>query len=130
MEDATQSNDGKMLKGGIAGSFIAAVCCFTPILVYTFLGVGLSAYIGGIDYVVFPVMFTALGVTAYALYLQSGCKGISPKLIIAALALAFSVLLIWLEFKYALRISLAAVALVAAYGYYLRSAKSKTQTAS
>jgi len=118
----------KLLKGGIGGSLIAAVCCFTPLLVFAFTGVGLAGWIGGLDYFLFPMLFASLGVVAYALYLRAGAHGASPRLIIAILAVAFSALLIWLEFRYALRISFAAVALVAAYGLYLRSAN--TQSAS
>jgi len=123
MNDTVQQQNGNKLKTGIAGSLIAAVCCFTPVLVISFSAVGLTGLIGGIDYVVFPVLFASLGLVAYALYLRSGNKGISPKPIIAVLIVMFSGLLIWLEFRYALRISLAAVALVAVYGYYLRTAK-------
>lgn len=129
MKQTTQQNHGKLLKNGISGSLIAAVCCFTPLLVILFTGVGLSGLIGGIDYVVFPAMFASLGVTAYALYLRSGNKGLSPKPVIAVLVVAFPALLIWLEFRYALRISLAAVALLAVYGFYLRSAKRPNRVA-
>jgi len=125
MQDATQLQDNKLLKRGIIGSMIAAVCCFTPLLVIAFAGVGLSALIGGLDYVLFPMLFASLGVVAFALYLRSGHTGNSPKATIAILALVFSAVLIWLEFKYALRISFAAVGLVALYGFYLNSAKTR-----
>lgn len=126
MSNDERSHSGKLLKTGIAGSLIAAVCCFTPLLVVALTGVGLSGLIGGIDYVVFPVMFISLGLVAQALYIRAGRPGASPKYVIAILAVAFSALLIWLEFKYALRISLAAVALVIVYGVYLRSSKTST----
>jgi len=125
MEDTVPAQGDKMMKKGVIGSLVAAVCCFTPALVFLFAGVGLSGLIGGLDYVLFPLLFASLGVTAYAFYLRSGNKGMSPKTIIAVLALTFSALLIWLEFKYALRISLLAVALVAIYGFYLRPSKSQ-----
>ena len=127
MNDTEQQQSAKMLKTGIAGSLIAAACCFTPLLVLAFAGAGLSGLVGGIDYVVFPVMFASLGVVAQALYIRAGRPGASPKAIIGMLVVAFAALLIWLEFRYALRISLAAVALVAIYGLYLR--KSNAQTA-
>jgi len=125
MEDATHPEYNKLLKRGIIGSLVAAVCCFTPLLVLAFAGVGLSGLIGGLDYFLFPMLFTSLAVVAYALYLRSGQTGNSPKAIIAIMALAFSIGLIWLEFKYALRISFAAVGLVAAYGFYLNSTKAR-----
>jgi len=122
MSNDDQAQGTKMIKTGIAGSLIAAVCCFTPLLVFAFAGAGLSGLIGGIDYVVFPIMFASLGVVAQALYIRAGRPNPSPKPIIAILVVGFAALLIWLEFRYALRISLAAVALVAIYGFYLRSA--------
>ncbi len=122
MNDAAQPQDNKLLKRGIIGSLIAAVCCFTPLLVIAFVGVGLSSLVGGLDYVLFPILFGSLGLVAYALYLRAGRLGFSPRPVIAVLVLAFSAALIWLEFKYALRISFGATALVALYGFYLRSA--------
>ncbi len=125
MNESAQQQSRKLLKVGIVGSLIAAICCFTPLLVLVFVGAGLTGLVGGIDYVVFPVMFASLGLVAYALYLRSGNRGYSPKTLIAVLVLGFSALLIWIEFRYAVRISIAAVALVAIYGLYLRSTKSQ-----
>ena len=96
------------------------LCCFTPVLVILLGFVGLSAIIGGLDYVLFPMLFASLGLVSYALYLRSGNRGPSPKIVIIMLVIALSAILIWLEFRYALRISIAATALVVAYGYYLR----------
>ena len=114
-----------MLVKGIAGALIAAVCCFTPLLVGLFVITGLSGLIGGIDYVVFPVMFASLGVVAMALYQRAGSEGASPKPVIIGLVAAFSALLIGLQFRYAVRLSLAAVALVVLYGLYLRFAATR-----
>ncbi len=113
-------NNNNLLRNGIVGSVIAALCCFTPALVIILGFVGLSAIIGGLDYVLFPMLFASLGMISYALYLRSGNKGSSPKIIIIVLVVMLSALLLWLEFKYALRISIAVVAVVAAYGFYLR----------
>ncbi len=128
MTSSENPKNSKMLKGGIVGSLVAAVCCFTPLLVIAFTGAGLAGLVGGLDYVLFPMLFGSLGVVAYALYLQAGSLGASPKVIIAVLVVLFSGLLIWLEFRYALRISLAAVALVLAYWFYVRSANLKLET--
>ena len=98
-------NDRKMLATGLTGTVIAALCCFTPVLVIALGAVGLSAFVGGIDYVVFPIMFASLGLVAFALYQRSGGIGIKPKPLIAVLVLVFSAALIFLEFRYALRIS-------------------------
>jgi mercuric ion transport protein len=126
MSNLQNQRNNKLLISGIVGALVAAVCCFTPILVIGLIGVGLSALVGGIDYVVFPIMFASLGLIAYALYQRSGGIGFKPKPVISALVIAFSAVLLLLEFKYALRISFAAVALVAIYGFYLRSAQSRT----
>ncbi len=123
--ETDQLKEKKLLKGGIIGSSIAAVCCFTPLLVIAFTGAGLAGLIGGLDYVLFPLLFGSLGIVALALYMQAGRPGPSPKSIIGVLVVIFSGLLIWLEFRYALRISLAALALVLGYWYYLRSAQKK-----
>ena len=113
-------NSNKLLRNGIVGSVIAALCCFTPALVIILGFAGLSAIIGGLDYILFPMLFASLGMISYALYLRSTNKGSSPKISIIVLVIMLSALLLWLEFKYALRISIAAVAVVAAYGFYLR----------
>ena len=119
-------NDKKLLRKGIIGSVIAALCCFTPVLVVMLGFVGLSAIIGGLDYFLFPMLFASLGVVGYALYMRSGYKGPSPKIISVVLVITLSVLLFWLEFRYALRISVAAAAVVAAYGFYLRTPANRT----
>ena len=61
----------KLLGTGIAGSVIAAICCFTPALVVLVTAVGLSAIIGYLDYVLFPALAFFLGLTGYALYRRS-----------------------------------------------------------
>ena len=114
-------NDRKLLRTGIAGSAIAAVCCFTPALVVLFGFAGLSAFVGWLDYGLFPMLFASMGVVAYALYLRFGRKGPSPTVIIIVAVVALSALLFWLEFRYALRIYIAAAVAVAAYAYYLRA---------
>ncbi len=120
-------NNNKLLRNGIVGSVIAALCCFTPALVIILGFAGLSAIIGGLDYILFPMLFASLGMIGYALYLRSGNKGSSPKIIIIVLVVMLSALLLWLEFKYALRISIAVVAVVAAYGFYLRKSANTTE---
>lgn len=115
------TKDKKLLRTGSIGAAIAAICCFTPALVVLFGIVGLSAFVGWLDYGLFPVLFASMGLIAYALYLRSGRTGPSPTTAIVAATFALSALLIWLEFRYALRISIAAAVGVAAYAYYLRA---------
>ena len=47
-------NNRGLLRTGIIGTVIAALCCFTPILVILLGTVGLSAMLGLLDYVLFP----------------------------------------------------------------------------
>ncbi len=63
-------NDKKLLGGGIIGSVIAAICCFTPFLVIVFAGLGISAWMGWwLDYfLLYPALAFFLGMTAYAIY--------------------------------------------------------------
>ena len=64
-------NDRTMLRTGIIGSVIAAICCFTPALVVLVTTIGLSAVVGYLDYVLFPALAIFVGMTGYALYLRS-----------------------------------------------------------
>ncbi len=114
-------NNNRLLGTGIVGTVIAALCCFTPALVVLVGFVGLSVIVGWLDYGLFPLMFASMGLVAYALYLRSGRKGPSPTFPIIVAVVALSALLLWLEFRYALRISIAAALAVAAYAYYLRA---------
>lgn len=61
-------NDKGLLRFGIAGSVIAVLCCFTPLLVVLLGAVGLSAVTGYLDIVLFPALAFFLGLTAYALW--------------------------------------------------------------
>ena len=60
--------DKGLLKVGIIGTVIAALCCFTPILVILLATVGLSAVLGWLDFVLIPALLIFLGITAYALW--------------------------------------------------------------
>lgn len=115
------TKDKKLLRLGSSGAAIAAICCFTPALVVLVGFAGLSAVVGWLDYGLFPILFASMGLVAYALYLRSGRKGPSPTVATVVAVVALSALLFWLEFKYALRISVAAALAVAAYAYYLRA---------
>ncbi len=60
-------NDKTLLRTGIAGSVIVALCCVTPILVVAVSALGLAAIVGWLDFVLFPALAFFLGLTAYAL---------------------------------------------------------------
>lgn len=113
-------NDKAKLKTGLIGTVIAAICCFTPFLVVVLGAVGLSAWLGWLDYVLFPLLFASLGMVAHALHSRFGQPGPPPTGAIVILVVALSALIIWLEFRFALRISITSVAVVAVYAYYLR----------
>jgi len=67
-------DDGKLLKTGIAGSVVAAVCCATPVLVILLGTVGLSAWVGWLDFVLIPALVVFGGLTIYSL-LRRRAKG-------------------------------------------------------
>ena len=60
--------DNKLLSTGIIGTVIAALCCFTPILVVVLGAGGLSAWLGWLDYVLFPALAVFITLTIYGLY--------------------------------------------------------------
>ena len=60
-------NDRKLLRTGIVGTAVAAVCCFTPLLVVALGVAGLSAWLAWADYVLFPALALFIGMTVYAL---------------------------------------------------------------
>ncbi len=60
-------NDKTLLRTGIVGSAVVALCCVTPILVVAVSAIGLAAIVGWLDFVLFPALAFFLGLTAYAL---------------------------------------------------------------
>jgi mercuric ion transport protein len=65
---ASSEHERKLLRYGIIGAVVAALCCFTPVLVLLLGAVGLAALTGYLDYVLFPALTFFIGVTIYALY--------------------------------------------------------------
>ena len=59
--------DRSLLRIGIVGAVVAALCCFTPLLVVLLGAVGLSATVGYLDYVLLPALVAFAGITIYAL---------------------------------------------------------------
>jgi len=57
-----------LLRLGVVGSIIVALCCFTPILVVLIAAVGLSAITGYLDYVLLPALLFFIGLTIYAFW--------------------------------------------------------------
>lgn len=57
-----------ILRTGVIGSITNAICCYTPILVYGLGSVGLSAWLGWLDYVLLPTLALFMSLTAYGLW--------------------------------------------------------------
>lgn len=49
------------------GTAVAALCCFTPVLVVLLGALGVSAWVGWLDFVLFPALVFFAGLTVYAL---------------------------------------------------------------
>ncbi|PCI37667.1 MAG: hypothetical protein COB46_13145 [Rhodospirillaceae bacterium] len=62
--------DKTVLKTGLIGTGIAAVCCFTPALVIVLGVAGLSASLAWLDWVLLPSMAIFMGIAGYGLYLR------------------------------------------------------------
>ncbi len=67
MSEENETNN-RLLKFGIIGTVVAALCCFTPVLVVLFGVVGLAALVGYLDYVLFPALGLFVLLTLYALW--------------------------------------------------------------
>ena len=59
--------DRGLLATGVIGTIVAALCCFTPLLVVVLAAVGLSAWLGWLDIVLLPALGVFLCLTVYAL---------------------------------------------------------------
>ncbi|NIA68032.1 mercury resistance system transport protein MerF [Pelagibius litoralis] len=57
-----------LLKTGVVGTVVAALCCFTPLLVVVLGSLGLSALLGILDYVLLPALAFFIALTVYALW--------------------------------------------------------------
>jgi len=60
--------DTTLIKTGVLGAAVAALCCFTPVLVVLLGAVGLSVLTGYLDIVLIPALVFFVGLTAYAVY--------------------------------------------------------------
>ncbi|MEE8483144.1 MAG: mercury resistance system transport protein MerF [Nitrospinota bacterium] len=73
-----------ILRTGTTGTIIAAICCFTPVLVILLGTVGLSAWVGWLDFFLFPALGIFMAITGYGLYLrrrnnQKACCEVKPQ---------------------------------------------------
>ncbi|MBI5074331.1 MAG: mercury resistance system transport protein MerF [Nitrospirae bacterium] len=56
----------KRFYAALSGTFIVAICCFTPVLVVLFAVVGLSAFTSYLDYVLYPALVILIILTVYS----------------------------------------------------------------
>ncbi|MEX2614615.1 MAG: mercury resistance system transport protein MerF [Alphaproteobacteria bacterium] len=57
-----------LLRLGVIGAMVTALCCFTPLLVIVLGAVGLSSVLGMLDAVLLPLLGIFLFITGYALW--------------------------------------------------------------
>lgn len=69
------SDTKTLLRVGLAGTVLAALCCFTPILVILLAAIGLSALTGYLDYVLLPALALFVAVTIFAVWRQRKVTG-------------------------------------------------------
>jgi mercuric ion transport protein len=69
--------DATLIRTGVVGAAIAAVCCATPVLAIVLGAVGLAAVVAYLDYVLLPALAICVGLISYGLYLRrqaaAGC---------------------------------------------------------
>lgn len=68
-------NDKALLRTGIMGTMIAALCCGTSVLALVFGALGVSAWLAYADYVVLPALIVFLALTGYAIHRRRQAEG-------------------------------------------------------
>lgn len=61
-------NNKTLLVAGLIGKVVAALCCFTPILIVMASLIGLAALVGYLDFVLLPVLALFVALTVYAMW--------------------------------------------------------------
>jgi len=64
------SKADKLCRIGIAGGIITALCCFTPVPVIIFGALGLTIFLGYLDYVLIPLLFFFLGMIGFGIWMR------------------------------------------------------------
>ena len=70
MQEPDQENN-RLLRVGVIGAVLTALCCFTPVLVVLFGALGLAALVGYLDYVLFPLLAVFLLLVVVGWYRRS-----------------------------------------------------------
>ena len=76
VREVSPVSNRRLLQVGIVGTVIAALCCFTPLLVVLLGVVGLSFVTGYLDIVLIPAFLAFVGLIVYALWGRQ--RGIPP----------------------------------------------------
>ncbi len=71
-------NPKTLVRVGVVGAVLVALCCFTPILVILLGVVGLSALTGYLDYVLMPALIVFIGLTIYAVRRKHNADACCP----------------------------------------------------
>jgi mercuric ion transport protein len=67
-EDAYCMNNARLLKTGLIGSIIAALCCLTPVLAVLLGAVGLGWFVGYLADVLVSALVICLGLVGYVVW--------------------------------------------------------------
>jgi mercuric ion transport protein len=57
-----------LIKIGVIGTIVTAICCFTPLLVVSLGLIGLSSLVGFLDFMLLPALGIFLLITGYGLW--------------------------------------------------------------
>ncbi len=60
----------RLLATGITGTVITALCCVTPLLVFVFSAIGLSAMTVWLDLILLPLLLVFVCLTVYAFIIR------------------------------------------------------------
>ncbi|MEQ8332474.1 mercury resistance system transport protein MerF [Nisaea sp.] len=60
--------DKRLLKIGVLGTVVTAICCFTPVLVVLMGAIGLSWATGYLDLVLLPALVFFISIAGVALW--------------------------------------------------------------
>jgi mercuric ion transport protein len=64
-------NDRSLITTGAIGAVIAAICCATPLLTVVLGGIGLTAWLAHVDYIVMAVLILGLALVGLGVYRHS-----------------------------------------------------------
>ena len=62
-----KSPNNKLIKVGIIGTIVAALCCFTPILLLLLGALGLASLVAYLDFFLIPALIIFAGMTFFGL---------------------------------------------------------------